>query len=103
MRLLLDLAALVGLANSASSFPRVASMANRISVAHSHRSAAQAAAAQNPHLRKIRDLIYQIAGILQPDHKLQFLEDRCGRRLHQLQIAVAARLLRLPDPEFGAR
>jgi len=48
--------------------------------------AAQAAAAQNPHLRKIRDLIYQVAGILQPDHKLQFLEDRCGRRLQQLKI-----------------
>jgi len=49
--------------------------------------AAQAAAAQNPHLRKIRDLIYKTAGILQPDHKLQFLEDRCGRRLQQLHIA----------------
>ena len=49
--------------------------------------AAQAAAAQNPHLRKIRDLIYQIAGILQPDHKLQFLEDRCGRRMQQLHIS----------------
>jgi chemotaxis protein methyltransferase CheR len=49
--------------------------------------AAQAAAAQNPHLRKIRDLIYQVAGILQPDHKLQFLEDRCGRRLQKLRLA----------------
>jgi chemotaxis protein methyltransferase CheR len=49
--------------------------------------AAQAAAAQNPHLRKIRDLIYQVAGILQPDHKLQFLEDRCGRRLQHLRLA----------------
>jgi len=48
--------------------------------------AAQAAAAQNPHLRKIRDLIYKVAGILQPDHKLQFLEDRCGRRMQQLKV-----------------
>jgi chemotaxis protein methyltransferase CheR len=48
--------------------------------------AAQVAAAQNPHLRKIRDLIYQVAGILQPDHKLQFLEDRCRRRMLQLNI-----------------
>lgn len=49
--------------------------------------AAQAAATQNPHLRKIRDLIYQVAGILQPDHKLQFLEDRCRRRMQQLNIS----------------
>jgi len=49
--------------------------------------AMQATAAQNPHLRKIRDLIYQVAGILQPDHKLQFLEDRCGRRLQQLHLS----------------
>jgi len=48
---------------------------------------AQAAASQNPHLRKIRDLIYQVAGILQPDHKLQFLEDRCRRRMQHLNVS----------------
>ena len=49
--------------------------------------ATQSGAAQNSHLRKIRDLIYQVAGILQPDHKLQFLEDRCGRRMQHLSIS----------------
>ncbi len=43
--------------------------------------------ALNPHLVRIRDLIYQGAGIFHPDHKLRFLEDRCGRRMKELQIA----------------
>lgn len=34
-----------------------------------------------PHLTQIRDLIYQIAGILQPDHRLEFLEKRCQKRM----------------------
>src|SRR5580704_3007812 len=38
-------------------------------------------AAFNSHLYQIRDLIYQIAGILQPDHRLEFLEKRCQKRM----------------------
>ena len=57
------------------------------SVTASGSPAAPGATVQNSHLRKLRDLIYQVAGILQPDHKLQFLEDRCGRRMRQLQIS----------------
>jgi chemotaxis protein methyltransferase CheR len=37
---------------------------------------------------KIRDLIYQVAGIFQPDNKLRFLEDRCQRRLKELRVAT---------------
>lgn len=37
-------------------------------------------------LLKVRDLIYQIAGIYQPDHKLRFLQDRCHRRMQQLSV-----------------
>lgn len=33
------------------------------------------------HLFQIRDLIYQVAGILQPDHRLEFLDKRCHKRL----------------------
>ena len=62
-------------------------MSNVISAPPAAYVAAQAAVTQNPHLRKIRDLIYQVAGILQPDHKLQFLEDRCRRRMQQLNIS----------------
>lgn len=40
----------------------------------------------NPYLVKIRDLIYQVAGIFQPDNKLRFLEDRCQRRLKELRV-----------------
>jgi len=42
------------------------------------------------HLYQIRDLIYQIAGILQPDHRLEFLEKRCQKRM----AAVGAGALR---------
>ena len=35
----------------------------------------------NSHLLQIRDLIYQVAGILQPDHRLEFLEKRCQKRV----------------------
>jgi chemotaxis protein methyltransferase CheR len=40
----------------------------------------------DPHLTKIRDLIYQVAGIFQPDHKLRFLQDRCERRMKELRV-----------------
>src|SRR5271169_7239532 len=48
----------------------------------SRSSAASAPAAVfGAHLYQIRDLIYQIAGILQPDHRLEFLEKRCQKRM----------------------
>jgi chemotaxis protein methyltransferase CheR len=42
------------------------------------------------HLFQVRDLIYQSAGILQPDHRLEFLEKRCQKRM----AAVGAESLR---------
>ena len=41
--------------------------------------------APDPELVRIRDLIYQVAGIFHPDNKLQLLLDRCGRRMKQLK------------------
>jgi len=41
----------------------------------------------NAYLLRIRDLVYQIAGIFHPDHRLRFLEDRCGRRMKELGVA----------------
>lgn len=41
----------------------------------------------DPSLVKIRDLIYQTAGIYQADNKLRLLEDRCGRRMQELKIS----------------
>jgi chemotaxis protein methyltransferase CheR len=35
-------------------------------------------------LVKIRDLVYEVAGIFHPDHKLQQLEDRCQERMSSL-------------------
>jgi chemotaxis protein methyltransferase CheR len=40
--------------------------------------------APDPHLYRIRDLVYQVAGIFQPDNKLRLLEDRCGRRMKEI-------------------
>jgi chemotaxis protein methyltransferase CheR len=40
----------------------------------------------DPQLLRIRDLVYQVAGIFQPDNKLRFLEDRCQRRMQALSV-----------------
>ena len=40
----------------------------------------------DPQLLRIRDLVYQVAGIFQPDNKLRFLEDRCARRMQALNV-----------------
>jgi chemotaxis protein methyltransferase CheR len=38
----------------------------------------------DPDLVRLRDLIYQTAGIFHPDNKLRLLLDRCGRRMKAL-------------------
>ncbi len=45
------------------------------------------ASAPHPILVRIRDLIYQVAGIFQPDNKLRMLEERCGRRMQALGVS----------------
>jgi chemotaxis protein methyltransferase CheR len=40
----------------------------------------------DPELVRIRDMIYQSAGIFHPDNKLRLLQDRCGRRMKELGI-----------------
>jgi chemotaxis protein methyltransferase CheR len=37
----------------------------------------------DPDIVRIRDLIYQVAGIFHPDNKLRLLQDRCGRRMKE--------------------
>ena len=39
----------------------------------------------DPELVRIRDLIYNVAGIFHPDNKLRLLLDRCGRRMKELK------------------
>ncbi len=39
----------------------------------------------DPELVRIRDLVYQVAGIFHPDNKLRLLFDRCGRRMKELK------------------
>jgi chemotaxis protein methyltransferase CheR len=39
-------------------------------------------------LISIRDLIYQVAGIFHPDNKLSLLQDRCRRRMKEIQVAT---------------
>ena len=39
-----------------------------------------------PELVRIRDMIYQVAGIFHPDNKLRLLQDRCGRRMKGLKV-----------------
>jgi chemotaxis protein methyltransferase CheR len=40
----------------------------------------------DPAFLKIRDLVYEISGIYQPDEKLYLLSSRCGRRMSALKI-----------------
>jgi chemotaxis protein methyltransferase CheR len=39
----------------------------------------------DPELVRIRDLIYQVAGIFHPDNKLRLLFDRCSRRMKEVK------------------
>lgn len=39
----------------------------------------------DPDLIRIRDLVYQVAGIFHPDSKLRLLQDRCERRMKELK------------------
>jgi chemotaxis protein methyltransferase CheR len=39
----------------------------------------------DPELVRIRDIIYQVAGIFHPDNKLRLLLDRCSRRMKELK------------------
>src|SRR5579871_5977434 len=38
----------------------------------------------DPDLIRIRDLVYQVAGIFHPDSKLRLLRERCERRIKDL-------------------
>lgn len=42
----------------------------------------------DPDLVRIRDLVYQGAGIFHPDTKLPLLQDRCGRRMRELKVST---------------
>ncbi len=56
----------------------------------------------DPYLFRIRDLVYKAAGIFQPDNKLKFLEDRCGRRMHELKVGTLREYLdRLNQPAMA--
>jgi chemotaxis protein methyltransferase CheR len=39
----------------------------------------------DPDLVRIRDVVYQVAGIFHPNNKLRLLLDRCGRRMKELK------------------
>lgn len=48
---------------------------------------------KDPAYLKIRDLIYQISGIYQPEEKLYLLASRCGRRMTALKVHLPAEYL----------
>lgn len=51
------------------------------------RAAEKPVGAPNPVLVQLRDLVYQVAGIFQPDNKLRLLEDRCAKRMGVLGVS----------------
>jgi chemotaxis protein methyltransferase CheR len=59
----------------------------RMSSAAPVRPHSTAEGAIEPELTRIRDVIYQAAGIFHPDNKLRLLQDRCNRRMKELGIA----------------
>jgi chemotaxis protein methyltransferase CheR len=58
---------------------------NRVTPAPSLQAVLSTAEPPEPDLVRLRDLIYQVAGIFHPDNKLRLLQDRCGRRMKELR------------------
>ena len=59
-----------------------------MSPASSPQTAPIASGPPEPDLVRIRDLVYQVAGIFHPDNKLRLLQDRCGRRMKELKVTT---------------
>ncbi len=57
-----------------------------VTTAHSLQRVESPDGPPEPDLVRIRDVIYQAAGIFHPDNKLQLLQDRCGRRMKELKL-----------------
>jgi chemotaxis protein methyltransferase CheR len=58
----------------------------RVIPAPSLQAASSTAGPPEANLVRIRDLIYQVAGIFHPDNKLRLLQDRCSRRMKELKV-----------------
>lgn len=56
--------------------------------APSLQEAPESTEAHDPDLERLRDLIYQGAGIYHPENKLRLLQERCARRMKELQVAT---------------
>ncbi len=88
--------------SDASALGSNAGQKSEATVAAAPARAAATAAPADPHLPKIRDLIYQTAGIFYPDNKLELLAGRCGRRLDQLKVKnLRDYWIRLNQPTLG--
>jgi chemotaxis protein methyltransferase CheR len=59
-----------------------------LSPAPAARSLGDPSAPPDVQLVQIRDLVYEIAGIFQPDSKLRLLESRCTKRMHALGVST---------------
>lgn len=55
----------------------------------------------DPDLVRIRDLVYQVAGIFHPDTKLRLLFDGCTRRMKELRIPTLREYFRAVTTEAG--
>lgn len=56
----------------------------------------------HPDAVRLRDLIYEVAGIFHPDNKLHLLLDRCGRRMKALNVPTLGEYIkRLTDGAAG--
>lgn len=57
----------------------------------------------DPDLARLRDLIYEVAGIFHPDNKLGLLRERTGRRMKDLQISGLSDYLALLTSPTNSR
>ncbi len=65
-------------------------------------SAPNTSAPPHPDAVRLRDLVYDVAGIFHPDNKLHLLLDRCGRRMKQLNVPTLRDYIRrLTDNTMG--
>jgi chemotaxis protein methyltransferase CheR len=67
--------------------------ASAMTAASSLKAVSGVAGPPEPGLVRIRDLIYEVAGIFLPDNKLRLLWDRCSRRMKQLKVRTLGEYL----------
>ena len=80
--------------NRRAQFPISPAKGRHVTHAYSPMPAAIATGPPEPDLVRIRDVVYQAAGIFHPDNKLRLLHERCNRRMKELNVQTLREYLK---------